>query len=110
MASAIVDTGFDASIYSNAELAELLEGLNPFKTTSLEAPGHKIECEVFKIECHISDVNKKPKILLGDAEVYVPVDPSDVTPDVLVGRSILNKMTIELNGTYLNLSQYHFGE
>ena len=73
------------------------------KTSSLEAPGHKIQCEVFKIECHVSDEERKPQMRLGDVEVYVPVDPSDVTPDVLVGRSILNRMTMELNGAYLNL-------
>lgn len=102
-ASAIVDTGFDASVYSNVELAELLEGMEPVRAASLESPGHEVQCEVFKIECHLSDEDRRPRVGLGEVEVYVPLDPADVTPDVLVGRSILNAMTIELDGSYLNL-------
>lgn len=102
-ASAIVDTGFDASIYSNIELAELLEGLHPTTTRSLETPGHKIECEVFTIEGHISDEKHEPRIKLGDVEIYVPTDPADLTPDILIGRQILNRMTINLNGIYLQV-------
>jgi predicted aspartyl protease len=94
----IVDTGFDAGIYANLNLAEFLEGASPRRTTSLRAAGHSVSCEIFDAECHIVDQCSKPVLPLGRVEVFCPVDPIDLSEDVIVGRAILNRLKLELNG------------
>jgi predicted aspartyl protease len=99
----IVDTGFDASIYANLNLVEFLEGSAPKRTASLQAAGHTVTCEVFDVECHITDHNSKPLVPLGKVEAYCPVDPIDLSEDVIIGRTILNRITFELNGRVTTL-------
>jgi predicted aspartyl protease len=99
----IVDTGFDASIYANLNLVEFLEGSAPRGTAALQAAGHTVTCEVFDVECHITDHTSKPVIPLGKVEAYCPVDPIDLSEDVIVGRAILNRFTFELNGRVATL-------
>ena len=94
----IIDTGFDAAIYANLKLAEFLEGVRPTRTGELQAAGHSIGCEVFTVECHVVDAHSKPILTLGRVEVYCPVDPGDLSEDVIVGRVILNRLTLHLNG------------
>jgi predicted aspartyl protease len=94
----IIDTGFDAAIYANLKLVEFLEGLRPARTSELQAAGHSIECEVFTIECHVMDAHSKTVLTLGRVEVYCPIDPDDLSEDVIVGRAILNRLTLRLNG------------
>ena len=103
MASAVVDTGFDASIYSNMTLAEVLEGMLPVKIRQLEVPGHTIRSELFEVECHLCDSEWKPALKLGEVGVLVPVEPADVTPDVLIGRELLNKVRMELDGKHVQI-------
>jgi len=100
----IVDTGFDAGIYANSNLAEFLEGARPSRTTSLKAAGHSVSCEVFDVECHIVDQDSKPVLPLGEVEVFCPVDPIDLTEDVIVGRAILNRLSLQLDGKLTKLS------
>jgi hypothetical protein len=99
----IVDTGFDAGIYANLNLVEFLEGASPRRTTSLQAAGHSVSCEIFDVECHIVDQGSKPVLPLGRVEVFCPVDPIDLSEDVIVGRAILNRLKLELNGKRLKL-------
>jgi predicted aspartyl protease len=94
----IVDTGFDGGVYANLNLAEFLEGLRPIRTASLQAAGHAVTCEVFDIECHVADQYSKPVIPLGRVEAYCAVNPIDLSEDVIVGRAILNRLRLELNG------------
>ena len=94
----IIDTGFDAAIYANLKLVEFLEGLRPTRTGELQAAAHSIGCEVFTVECHVVDTHSKPVLTLGRVEVYCPVDPDDLSEDVIVGRVILNRLTLHLNG------------
>jgi len=100
---AIVDTGFDAGIYANLNLAEFLEGASPRRTTSLRATGHSVSCEIFDVECHIVDQCSKPVLPLGRVEVFCPVDPIDLSEDVIVGRAILNRLKLLLNGKLAKL-------
>jgi hypothetical protein len=100
---AIVDTGFDAGIYANLNLAEFLEGASPKRTTSLRAAGHTVSCEIFDVECHIVDQYSKPVLPLGRVEVFCPVDPIDLSEDVITGRVILNRLKLELNGKLAKL-------
>jgi hypothetical protein len=99
----IVDTGFDAGIYANLNLVEFLEGASPRRTTSLQAAGHSVSCEIFDVECHIVDQFSKPVLPLGRVEIFCPVDPIDLSEDVIVGRAILNRLKLELNGKLLKL-------
>ena len=98
LGESIVDTGFDAGIYANLNLAEFLEGLRPRMTSSLQAAGRKVSCEVFAVECHIVDQGSKPVLALGMVDVYCPVDAVDLSEDVIVGRTVLNRVRLELNG------------
>jgi hypothetical protein len=97
-------TGFDAGIYANLNLVEFLEGARPVRTASLQAAGHSVRCEIFDVECHIADRDSKPVLPLGRVEVYCPVDPIDLSEDVIVGRAILNRVGLELNGKLTRLS------
>jgi len=99
----IVDMGFDAGIYASLNLVEFLEGASPRRTTSLQAAGHSVSCEIFDVECHIVDQYSKPVLPLGRVEVFCPVDPIDLSEDVIVGRAILNRLTVELNGKLAKL-------
>ncbi len=103
MASSVVDTGFDASIYSNMVLAELLEGMLPVRIRELEAPGHRIRSELYEVECRLCDSNWKPAVNLGKVDVLVPVEPGDITPDILVGREVLNSLDMRLDGRFLQV-------
>ena len=99
----IVDTGFDAGIYANLSLAELLEGASPRRMSSLQAAGREVTCEVFSVESHIVDQNSKPVLPLGIVDAYCPIDPIDLSEDVIVGRAILNRIRLELNGKLTKL-------
>ena len=100
----IVDTGFDAGIYANLNLLEFLEGARPSRLMSLKAAGHSVSCEIFDVECHIIDQDSKPVLPLGSVEVFCPVDPIDLSEDVIVGRAILNRLRLELDGKLVKLS------
>jgi len=104
LGESIVDTGFDAGIYANLNLAEFLEGARPIRTSSLQAAGRTVICEVFGVECHIVDPNSKPILPLGKVDAYCPVDPVDLSDDVIVGRAILNRVRLELDGRIAKLS------
>jgi hypothetical protein len=84
-------------------LAEFLEGASPKRTTSLRAAGHTVSCEIFDVECHIVDQYSKPVLPLGRVEVFCPVDPIDLSEDVITGRAILNRLKLELNGKLAKL-------
>ncbi len=100
----IVDTGFDAAVYANLKLVEFLEGSRPARTAPLQAAGHSVACEVFDVECHIANEYSKPVISLGRVEAYCPVDPIELSEDVIVGRAILNRFRLDLKGKLSKLS------
>jgi len=99
----IVDTGFDAAIYANLELVEFLEGSTPTRTTSLHTAGHTVTCEIFPVECHLVNQDSKPVFSFGGVEAYCPVEPIDLSEDVIVGRAILNQLKLELDGKLIKL-------
>jgi len=100
---AIVDTGFDESLYANIQLVEFLEGLRPIKTATLQVLGHEISCEVFKVECHLANDDLKPTLNLQEVEVYTPLNIGDLSEDVIIGRAILNRLKLQLNGKFLQV-------
>lgn len=103
LGEAIIDTGFDAAIYANQDLVEFLANSRVKRTTSLQAAGYTVTCEVFDIECHVTDQASKPILSLGVVEAYCPVDPVDLSEDVIVGRLILNRLSLNLNGRIAEL-------
>jgi len=100
---AIVDTGFDESLYANIQLVEFLEGLRPVKTATLQALGHEILCEVFKVECRLASDDLKPTLNLQEVEVYAPINVGDLSEDVIIGRAILNRLKLQLDGKFLQV-------
>jgi len=103
LGESIIDSGFDGGIYANLELVEFLEGGRPRNVTSLQAAGRKVSCEVFEVECYIVDQDSKPVFPLGVVDAYCPVEPVDLSEDVIVGRGILNRLRFELNGKITKL-------
>jgi hypothetical protein len=51
----VVDTGFDAGIYPNLNLAEFLKGSRPIRTATLQAAGQEVTSETFDAlsSCHV---------------------------------------------------------
>ena len=99
-----MDTGFDAALYANIDLLEFLVGATPVATTSLQVAGHRVTCELFDVECHITDQYSTPILKLGTVEAYCPTDPINLAEDVIVGRTILNRLKLELDGKLTKLS------
>lgn len=97
-----MDTGFDAAIYANIDLLEFLEGATPVGTARLRPAGRSVTCELFDVECHITDRYSTPILKLGSVEACCPTDPIDLSEDVIVGRTILNRL--ELDGRLTKLS------
>lgn len=101
---ALVDTGFDGALYSNFELAEFLLNLKPVSRRQMEAPGHLIKGEVFELPVFLISGESDRGIGLGLNEIFVPISAPDLTEDVVIGRSILNKLKIILNGPCAKLT------
>lgn len=97
----IIDTGFDGAIYANHDVVGFLEGLQPAKEAYLWAASHKVRCEVFDIECYVVDLEFRPVVPLGKVEVHVPVTPEDISEDVILGRIVLNRLRLELDGKHV---------
>jgi len=99
---AIVDTGFDGGIYANLTVASFLEGSKPVAEEVVEAPGHSIRCELFKMSCRLVN-GKGSGVEIGEIEVHVPTEPMDLSGDVLVGRMLLNRLQMSLDGKRLRV-------
>ncbi len=99
----LIDTGFDMSIYANYEIANFLEGLKPVGRMELKSAAEIIECEIHEIEASIPSDDVKPVKNLGRIKIYVPTDPEDLADDALVGREILNMLTIKIDGKHAEM-------
>jgi hypothetical protein len=103
--TAIVDTGFDGGVYPNLQLLGFFEGLKPLGAeklgTSLE---EMVNCEVYRVEGALISTDGGIEIGLGEVNVYIPVDPTYMGEEVLIGREILNQLKIRLDGFYTELS------
>jgi len=101
---AILDTGFDGGIYSNIQIVRILEGLKPVKTKRIENPLYEpVICEIFKVKASLTHPKLNRNIPLGEVNVYVPVEPEYLSDEVLVGREIINKLELKLNGTWVKV-------
>jgi len=99
---AILDTGFDGGIYPNIHVVRILRGLTPIAVKRLDHPLYGyVECEVYKAKIFLTTPNFTERVSLGEARIYTPTEPEYLSEDVLVGREVLNKLKIELNGRYV---------
>ena len=97
--TAIVDTGFDGGIYPNLMLLTFFEGLKPVRVEKLSSAFNEaIECEVYNVEASIISEDKNLEIDIGEVNVYIPVEPDYIGEEVLIGREIINKLDILLDG------------
>ena len=102
---AVIDTGFDYSFYSNIEVSNFLEGLKPVGKIQLKSVKEPIECEVYEIEASIVTEDLKQIKKLGKIKIDVPMSIENLTGDALVGREILNSLTLKLDGKYTEISE-----
>ncbi len=98
---AIVDTGFDGGIYPNIPVIRIFRDLKPIKIKRLENPLYgPVSCEIFKAKASIIEFKSKKSIDIGYANVYIPMEPDYVSDEVLIGREVLNKIKLCLNGNW----------
>ena len=101
---AIVDTGFDGGIYPNIKVIKILEGLKPLRVKRIESPLYEpIECEIYSVEAALLDRGSGRQIPLGTVNLYVPTEPEYLSNEVLIGREILNKLELRLNGRWTEI-------
>ena len=103
--TAVIDTGFDGGIYPNIALLKFFEGLNPIRMEKLISVfGEKVDCEVYEVEASLVSEKDGFEVDLKEVNVYIPVNPAYIGGEVLVGREILNRLKVVLNGVYSELS------
>lgn len=102
---ALIDTGFDYSFYSNIEVSNFLEGLKPAGKIQLKSVAEPIECEIYETEAFIATGDLKRVKNLGKIKIYVPVNVENLSDDALIGREILNSLTMKLDGKYTEISE-----
>lgn len=101
----LIDTGFDYSFYANSEVANFLDGLKPVGKIQLKSVLEPIECEVYEVDASIVTEDLKPVKNLGKIKINVAINSENLTDDALVGRGILNSLTIRLDGKYTEISE-----
>nr|MDO8080371.1 hypothetical protein [Candidatus Freyarchaeota archaeon] len=99
----IVDTGFDGGIYANPELSLNFEGIPPEGTEWFYSAGdHDIECDVYSAECFLLRSGEET-VPLGKVRVYIPVRLEDLPEETIMGREVLNSLTVVLDGKNLKM-------
>jgi len=99
----VIDTGFDYSLYANTEVSNFLEGLKPVGKIQLKSVKEPIECEVYETEASIVTEDLKQIRKLGKIKIDVPTSIENLTGDALVGREILNSLTLKFDGKYVEI-------
>jgi hypothetical protein len=95
---AIVDTGFDGGVYPSLEAVKVLEGMRPRSVEPLFHPLYgRIDAEIFELEAYLLNESKQ-EIPLGPVSVFTPTEPEYLNDESLIGREILNKYRIVLDG------------
>lgn len=103
IATAFMDTGFDGSVYANDDMLNFLVDLKPEVKESLKGVEKEVECEVYEIETNLITEDLRFIKRLGKVKVHVPIDPENLSDDIIIGREILNSLTLKLNGKYTEL-------
>jgi len=103
--TAIVDTGFDGGVYPNLQLLKFFEGLELSSVERLGTPLEEtIDCEAYRVVGTLIPIDSGLEIDLEEVNVYIPVDPAYLGEENLIGREILNKLGIALDGICTELN------
>jgi len=101
---AVLDTGFDGGLYPNIKVVRILRGMRPAAVKRLE---HSlwgfVECEVYRVRASIASPDFTNVAPLGEVNVYTPTEPEFLSEEVLVGREILNKLRVRLDGQWVQI-------
>ena len=65
-----------------------------------------IACEVFRAKASIVEIKSNASINIGYVNVYIPKEPDFISDEVLVGREILNKIKLYLNGSWIEIVRF----
>ncbi len=96
---AIIDTGFDGSLFANDTLTLFLEDVPKEDEKIIGGFGaEEFTCELFKVKAQIIDNTRKTIKSLGEILVYVPTDLNYLSDYVIIGRELLNTLNLCLNG------------
>jgi len=73
----------------------------------LENPLYRpIACEVFRAKVNIVEIKSDESLNIGYVNVYIPKEPDFISDEVLVGREILNKIKLYLNGSWIEIVRF----
>jgi hypothetical protein len=100
---AILDTGFDGGVYPNQILSRFLASTTPKKKEILEDTSGEIECNIIELGAEIFHPESDFRKGIGRVKIYLPIKDENLTQDVVVGREILNKLDIRLDGTTVRI-------
>jgi len=104
---AIVDTGFDGGIYPNIQVIKILRDIKPVKIKYIENPVYgRVACEVFEADLSLIDAQFQKYSRIGTAYIYVPTEPQFISDEVLIGREILNKFLLKLDGYWVEVEKF----
>lgn len=96
---AIIDTGFDGSLFANEALTFFLADIPKENEKLIGGFGtSEFTCELFKIKASIVDSNRKIVNSLGQILVLVPTDLNYLSDYVIIGRELINTIKICLDG------------
>ncbi len=102
----MIDTGFDGGVYPSLDAVKLLDGLRPKLMEPLFHPLYgKIDSEVYELDAYLVTEGDR-MIGLGAVYVYTPTDPEYLSDESLIGREILNKRRILLDGPASSLELF----
>lgn len=102
---AVVDTGFDGGIYPNAKVVRILRGLKPVTFKHLLHPlTGRVKVEVYRVKASLVTTDLAIREPLGTVNIYAPLEPEELSDEVLIGRELLNKLKILLNGHWVKIS------
>ena len=101
---AVLDTGFDGGLYPNVEVVRILRGLKPVALKRLEHPLYGfVQCEVYEVRASIASPDFSQITPLGEIRVYTPTEPEFLSEEVLLGREVLNRLKIMLDGRFVQV-------
>ena len=63
----------------------------------------EVKCEVFSVKASLVSEEGETILRLGDVRVLVPLSPENLSMEVIVGREILNKLILKLDGKRLEV-------
>ncbi len=101
---AVLDTGFDGGLYPSIEVVRILRGMRPAAVRHLEHPlWGFVECEVYRVRASLASPDFTSVAPLGEVNVYTPTEPEFLSEEVLVGREVLNRLKVRLDGRWVEV-------